>query len=193
MRLHDMGQFHHLLKQLGVNISGRSFQGAAPFGLEEITKFVESVGNEDFTPPADLDAMLPPQADIAWEYDTCPSETEVLAALGKMRDTKGGKDGITVGCIRAMGPWYQRQVAKAIQQLWQSPPDSWDATLHDVVGVLLFKKGSRADLANYRSSTSLAGYLPKLLMAESSVSLNSAVCSQISSMVFDGIDLPSAP
>ena len=150
MRLHDMGQFHHLLKQLGVNISGRSFQGAAPFGLEEITKFVESVGNEDFTPPADLDAMLPPQADIAWEYDTCPSETEVLAALGKMSDTKGGKDGITVGCIRAMGPWYQRLVAKAIQQLWQSPPDSWDATLHDVVGVLLFKKGSRSDLANYR-------------------------------------------
>ena len=186
LRLHDMRQFYHHLRALGVHIKGKSFEGSQPFGLETATTFVEKVGNEPFTLPHNIDDLLPPQAETAWDLDHTPSESEILGALGKMRDTKGGTDGITVGCIRAFGPWFQRLVAKAIQQLWQTQPETWDQIIHEVVGVLLFKKGARSDPANYRCTqliNVISRPLPKLLMAASSSSQNLAVYSPTNSMV----------
>ena len=150
MRLHDTRQFYHHLRALGVHIKGKSFEGSVPFGLEEATKFIEAVGNEPFVLPPNMQELLPPQQEVAWELDTTPTEMEVLSALGKMRDAKGGTDGITVGCIRAMGPWFQRLVAKTIQNLWNTEPATWEDTIHEVVGVLLYKKGPRDDPGNYR-------------------------------------------
>ena len=181
-----MRQFYHHLRALGVHIKGKSFEGSQPFGLETATTFVEKVGNEPFTLPHNIDDLLPPQAETAWDLDHTPSESEILGALRKMRDTKGGTDGITVGCIRAFGPWFQRLVAKAIQQLWQTQPETWDQIIHEVVGVLLFKKGARSDPANYRCTqliNVISRPLPKLLMAASSSSQNLAVYSPTNSMV----------
>ena len=104
--------FYHHLRALGVHIQGKSFEGSEPFSLQEATTFVESVGNEPFAIPENVDEILSPQQSTAWEFDATPSESEILGAVVKMKDTKGGTDGITVGCIRAMGPWFQRMVAK---------------------------------------------------------------------------------
>ena len=104
MRLRDTRLFYHHLRALGVHVHGKSFEGSQPFSLEEATTFVEGVGNEPFEMPPNVEDLLPPQQAVAWDLDTTPSEAEILSALGKMKDTKGGTDGITVGCIRAMGP-----------------------------------------------------------------------------------------
>ena len=46
MRLHDTRQFYFHLRALGMHVKGKRFEGSQPFGLEEATEFVESVGNE---------------------------------------------------------------------------------------------------------------------------------------------------
>lgn len=150
MRLNDMGRFYKLLRSLGINMAGKSYEGHTPFGLEDITSFVEKVGNETFNMPQDLDSLLPEPSPVAWEFNGPPEETEVLMALSKMKDSKGGTDGITVGIIRAMGPWFQRLLAKTVRTLWTTAPQQWEAVTHEVMGVLLHKKGSRNDLNNYR-------------------------------------------
>ena len=43
MRMY-LGRFYSLVKDLRVNVEGRSRQGLQPFGLEEITEFVEKLG-----------------------------------------------------------------------------------------------------------------------------------------------------
>ena len=96
MRLHDTRLFYHHLRALGVHVHGKSFEGSQPFSLEEATTFVEGVGNEPFELPPNLEDLLPPQQAAAWDLDTTPSEAEILSSLGKMKDTKGGTDGITV-------------------------------------------------------------------------------------------------
>ena len=110
MRLQDMGRFHQLLKQLGVNVTGKTHAGQAPFGLEETTKIVETVGNEPFAMPDHLDQLLPAQCAIQWEFGHPPAEQEIRQALHKMKDTKGGTDNITAGCMRALGPLFQHPV-----------------------------------------------------------------------------------
>ena len=151
MRLQDTGRFYQLLRKLGVNIQGKTHTGHNPFGLEETTQFVEQVGNEHYEPPANLQQLLPPQYDIAWEYGLPPDEREVIHALHKMKDSKGGTDTITAGCMRSFGPIFQRVMAHTIIQLWNTEPHTWDKSIHEVIGVLLYKnKGSRQDLSNYR-------------------------------------------
>ena len=151
MRLQDMGRFHQLLKQLGVNVSGKTHAGQVPFGLEETTSFVETVGNEPFSMPTNLDQLLPEQHTIQWEFGEPPKAPEIIQALHKMKDTKGGTDNITAGCMRAFGPLFQQLLAQVIIHLWNTEPTSWDHSIHEVVGVLLFKhKGSRNELNNYR-------------------------------------------
>ena len=90
MRLQDMGRFHQLLKQLGVNVTGKTHAGQAPFGLEETTKIVETVGNEPFAMPDHLDQLLPAQRAIQWEFGHPPTEQEIRQALHKMERHKGG-------------------------------------------------------------------------------------------------------
>lgn len=99
---------------------------------------MEQVGNEPFQLPDNLDDILPPPAETMWEYGNTPTEAEVLQALHKMKDSKGGTDNITTGCIRACGPWFQRLVAQAVIRLWTIDPSTW--------GCLYSRGGGRAPL-----------------------------------------------
>ena len=117
MRTHDAGSFHRLLKRLAINVRGKSREGAEPFSLEDATAFVESVGNEPFNIPDNWRDMLPAQQEVAWSLDVVPTCSEVLQALSCMKDSKGGTDQLTVGSIKACGPWFQRCVVQAVRPL----------------------------------------------------------------------------
>ena len=112
---------------------------------------MEAVGNEPYEPPANIDQLLPEQQSIKWDFGKPPTEEEVLQALHKMKDSKGGTDQITAGCLRAFGPLFQQLLAQVIIHLWNTEPSTWDKSIHEVIGVLLYKqKGSRHELNNYR-------------------------------------------
>ena len=85
MRLQDTGRFHKLLKQLGVNISGKSHAQQVPFGLEETIQFVEAVSNEAYTPPDNIDQLLPAQQTIKRDFGNPPTEEEVTQNEGFQR------------------------------------------------------------------------------------------------------------
>ena len=80
-----------------------------------------------------------------------PTVEEVMQRIAEMKDSTGGKDEITIGALRAGGLRPLYLFAQIVVDLWTLPGSSWPQSLHDVLGVLLYKKGGRHLLANYRT------------------------------------------
>jgi hypothetical protein len=151
LALGDFQAFHAGLKFAGIHAFGRQKHEKLPFSLDEITKYNAAIGAETFAITPEVLAELPEQQNMAWHLGNSPCQAEVLRSMRKMKDSAGGKDEMTMGMLRAAGAGVLCATAEAVVRLWALPGEEWPPALHDVLGVLLFKKGDPHKLQNYRT------------------------------------------
>eukprot|EP00959_Pyramimonas_sp_CCMP1952_P397678 8333037-Pyramimonas_sp.AAC.1 len=52
--------------------------------------------------------------------------------------------------IKWGGDLLLTEIVKLIRGVWQQDPEEWESVLNTAVGVLLYEKGDRSNVANYR-------------------------------------------
>lgn len=150
IEMHDLGRFYKILPQLGVNMFGKSRVGEEPFTLEEIREHMKKIASDGLTVTEEVLQRLPPPRPTDSRLAVTPERKEVVKTLGTMRESASGEDEVTVLMVTAGGEWVTDQVVELVQDLWCKPPSSWETEVKRAVGILLFKKGSRQSLDNYR-------------------------------------------
>ena len=147
----DFTEFYKLLKHAGLFSSDRAIMTRLPFSTNEATAYNRKIGDETFTIPQQARDNLPTQVPICEALAATPDIATVTDCIDRMKDTVSGKDEVTVGLLRQAGAALKRAIAKMIIKCWDLAPNQWPTAMSEVIGILLYKKNDRSDLANYRT------------------------------------------
>ncbi len=90
-----------------------------PKTVEEVTTFIESIGNTPFDDAGIEEEDLPKQQPIHHELADVPTISEVIEAMMSMKDSEPGEDEISILLLRTAGPRILRIVAQLVRRLWQ--------------------------------------------------------------------------
>ena len=85
-----------------------------------------------------------------------PEPEEVIEAMGEIRESAPGVDGVRIGYIREAEEGVRSRCVELVRRMFEEGADQWEGGLKVGGMVPLFKKGDREDRNNYRGVVLLA-------------------------------------
>jgi hypothetical protein len=84
------------------------------------------------------------------EMDLVPKDEEIFEHMDKTKESSAGPDEITITMLKKGGEKVRQKVASTVKKMWITEPEEWEEVMHEADVIVLFKKGDRGDLDNYR-------------------------------------------
>ncbi len=119
-----MGAFYALLPKLGLSLSdGKRKDGMETHSLEEMKQHHVKINavKKEFDIPAVLQGV--PQRQCDKHLGVCPSHVELEKCMAEMKDSASGEDEVTLGLLRAAGPWLLQHLRILVRRLWTKKPE----------------------------------------------------------------------
>ncbi|CAK0866037.1 unnamed protein product [Prorocentrum cordatum] len=151
---------------LGVKLQEYSQRGRQDHTPEALREHYSKLGAEVNTVSQETLDRLPPLRPTCAAFGDIPRQ--ILAQMKKMKNSAGGKDEITIKMLLHGGDRVVGHTIHGIQHMWVTPPQEWEAFLHEAVVISLWeRKGDPKDLDKHRGICliSIAKIIARVLSA----------------------------
>ena len=159
-----VGDMYKVLRSLGKRgkKAGESHHITVEDFREHFAHITEKRFEED---PEILEAAVEAARDLrgdTWAEDanvnlnTTPTPEEIVEAMGEVRESAPGIDGVRIGYIMEAEESVKERCVELVRKMFEEEAEQWDESLKVGGMVPLFKKGDREDRNNYRGVVLLA-------------------------------------